>query len=68
MLGGMTDLTTVTRSAQARDDRRIGLRRAGPRGSRAPRRPAAPGVLLAIVLTGQFMAVLDKSFPSANRA
>jgi MFS family permease len=61
MLGGMTDLTTVTRGAQARDDRRIGLRRAGPRGSRAPRRPTAPGVLLAIVLTGQFMAVLDAS-------
>src|SRR5580693_6567422 len=61
MLGGMTDLTTVTRGAQARDDRRIGLRRAGPRRSRAPRRLAAPGVLLAIVLTGQFMAVLDAS-------
>jgi hypothetical protein len=59
MLGDMTDLTTVTRSAQARDDHRIGFRRAGRSGGRDPRRVTAPRALLAIVLTGQFMAVLD---------
>ena len=48
----MTDIATVTRS-EARVLRRDG-RRAG-------RRTAAPGALLAIVLTGQFMAVLDAS-------
>src|SRR6266545_4918186 len=60
MLGGMTDLSTVTR-APGRDDRRTGFRRAGRADGRAPRRPAAPRALLAIVLTGQFMAVLDAS-------
>ena len=48
----MTDTATVTRS-----DARV-LRRAD---RRAGRRAAAPGALLAIVLTGQFMAVLDAS-------
>ncbi len=48
----MTDTATVTRS-----EARV-LRRAG---RRAGRRAAAPGALLAIVLTGQFMAVLDAS-------
>ncbi len=48
----MTDTATVTRS-EARVIRRAD-RRAG-------RRAAAPGALLAIVLTGQFMAVLDAS-------
>jgi len=62
MLGGMTDLSTVTR-APGRDDRRAGFRRAD---GRAPPRPAAPRALLAIVLTGQFMAVLDKSRTGFN--
>jgi len=60
MLGGMTDLTTVNRG-QVQDDRRTGFRRAARPEGRAPRRPAAPRALLAIVLTGQFMAVLDAS-------
>jgi len=58
MLRDMTDLTTVTRG-QARDDRRAGFRRAGRPDGRARRRLAAPRTLLAIILTGQFMAVLD---------
>ena len=60
MLVHMTDLTTVTRG-QARDDRRAGFRRGGRPDGQAPRRPTAPRALLAIVLTGQFMAVLDAS-------
>jgi MFS family permease len=61
MLGVMTDLITVIRSAQARDDRPAGFRRAGRPEGRAPRPVTAPRALLAIVLTGQFMAVLDAS-------
>src|SRR5450631_4128687 len=60
MLGGMTDLTTVNRG-QVTGDRRAGFRRAARPEGRAPRRPAAPRALLAIVLSGQFMAVLDAS-------
>src|ERR1700687_3265500 len=60
MLGGMTDLSTVTR-APGRDDSRAGFRRAGRSHGRALGRPATPRALLAIVLTGQFMAVLDAS-------
>ena len=60
MLRGMTDLTTVARGP-ARDDRRAGFRRAGRPGGRPPRGVTAPRALLAIVLTGQFMAVLDAS-------
>src|SRR5580698_5966936 len=61
MLGGMTDLTTVTRD-HAPAGRRAGFRRAagGPDG-RSAGRLSAPRALLAIVLTGQFMAVLDAS-------
>ena len=44
----MTDIATVSRS-ETRTGRRAG------------QRAAAPGLLLAIVLTGQFMAVLDAS-------
>src|SRR5579875_2085981 len=47
----MTDMATVTRP------RNRVLRRAG----RGEGRAAAPALLLAIVLTGQFMAVLDAS-------
>ncbi len=61
MLGVMTDLITVIRGAQARDDRPARFRRAGRPEGRAPRRVTAPRALLAIVLTGQFMAVLDAS-------
>jgi MFS family permease len=61
MLGGMTDLTTVTRD-HVPAGRRSGFRRAAGRpDGRAPGRLTAPRALLAIVLTGQFMAVLDAS-------
>jgi MFS family permease len=61
MLAGMTDLTTVIRD-HVPAGRRSGSRRAAGRPEgRAPGRLTAPRALLAIVLTGQFMAVLDAS-------
>jgi MFS family permease len=51
----MTDIATVTRART-----RTG-RHADQAAGRRAGRPAAPGLLLAIVLTGQFMAVLDAS-------
>src|ERR1700722_17317407 len=61
MLGGMTDLPPVPR-APAPAGRRSGFRRtAGRPDGQAPGRLSAPRALLAIVLTGQFMAVLDAS-------